>query len=381
MLAARSKYKYWYDFISFDSHGFNSMNGMRVLAWPIDNGCNPYTIRVYENMGPHVEVEAWPGNLLKKYSVLHMHWPEGHLNVSSIALRAASRISAMFAALDYLRLRGTKIIWTMHNLDAHEAFHPSLERWFWRQFVPRIDGAISLSAAGLSLAMKRFPRLRDIPTTIIPHGHYREEYPSSAVDARKTLGIPQEARVFIFLGAVRAYKNVTALVRAFGRVTVPNALLFVAGVPSSSELAAEILKEASLDSRVQVQFEYVKVQDVCTYFGAANLVVIPYRKVLNSGSALLALSCNRPVLVPDLGAMSELQADYGDDWVQTYHGEIDETILEQGLRWADQPRPAVCPVPEQYSWQDIALKTVRFYESVVLGAPLVRNPLTSIHDA
>lgn len=353
---------------------------MRVLAWPIDNGCNPYTIRVYENMGPDVEVEPWPGNPFKRYSVWHMHWPDGLLNVRN-SLQAAFKISAMFAAADYLHRRGTRIIWTMHNLNAHEAFHPALERWFWRQFIPRIDGAISLSAAGLSLAGKQFPRLRDIPTTVIPHGHYREEYPQSPVDARKALEIPEDAKVFMFLGAVRAYKNVPALVRAFRKVTIPNAILFIAGVPSSAELAAEIRKEAALDKRVRVQFDFVKVEHVCSYFSAANLVVIPYRKVLNSGSALLALSCNRPVLVPDLGAMSELQADYGHDWVQTYSGEIDEIILEQGLRWAEQPRPAVCPVPEQYSWQDIASKTVRFYQSVVLGAPLVRDQVTSIHDA
>jgi beta-1,4-mannosyltransferase len=340
-------------------------SGMRVLAWPIENGKNPYTTQIYENLGPDVNVDEWPGNPLKKYSVWHMHWPDGLLNVSN-SLHAAYRVSGMFAIADCLHLRGTKIIWTMHNLQSHEAFHPSLERWFWRQFIPRIDGAISLSSAGLSLAIKRFPRLKDIPTAVIPHGHYREDYPQNTVNARQALGIPDESRVFMFLGAVRAYKNVAALVRAFRQVTIPHAVLYVAGVPGSSELAAEILKEAALDRRVCVKFEFIRVQDISTYLRAADLVVLPYREVLNSGSALLALSCSRPILVPDLGAMSELQADYGDAWVQTFSGPIDANILERGLNWASQNRPPVCPVPDRYNWQSIRSRTVRFYESVVL---------------
>ncbi len=340
---------------------------MRVLAWPVDNGSNPYTTLVHEDMGSDVIVEEWPGNLLKKYSVWHMHWPDHLLNDRNL-VRSTYKISGMFAAIDYLRLRGTKVVWTMHNLHSHEAFHPSLERWFWRRFIPRVDGAISLSAAGLSLATKRFPRLKEIPTAIIPHGHYRAEYPPSAVDARRALGVSEDARVFMFFGAVRSYKNVDALVRAFRKVTIPNALLYVAGVPSSPALADAIIREAGTDSRVRVKFEFVKVREVSTFLSAADLVVLPYREVLNSGSALLALSCNRPILVPDLGAMSELQADYGDDWVRTFSGPIDEHVLEMGLRWAEQSRSAICPVPGEYNWQSIRSHTVQFYETVISRA-------------
>jgi len=340
---------------------------MRVLAWPVDNGSNPYTTLVHEDMGSDVNVDQWPGNLLKKYSVWHMHWPDHLLNDRNL-LRAIYKTSGMFAAIDYLRLRGTKIVWTMHNLHSHEAFHPRLERLFWRRFIPRVDGAISLSAAGLELAMNQFPRLREIPTAIIPHGHYRAEYPPSAVDARRTLGIPEQAKVFMFFGAVRDYKNVEALVRAFRKVTIPNAFLYVSGVPSSRALAQAIMKEAAQDSRARVQFGFVKVRDVTTNLSAADLVVLPYREVLNSGSALLALSCNRPILVPALGAMSELQADYGDEWVRTFSGPLDEHVLEKAMQWAQRTRSAVCPVPEEYNWRSIRSHTVQFYETVISHA-------------
>ena len=121
-----------------------------------------------------------------------------------------------------------QIIWMMHNLQSHEAFHPSLERWFWRQFIPRIDGAISLSSAGLSLAIKRFPRLKDIPTAVIPHGHYREDYPQSTVVLRKALGIPEESKYLCFWARC-VLQNISRSFRPFRQVTIPNALLYSRG--------------------------------------------------------------------------------------------------------------------------------------------------------
>jgi beta-1,4-mannosyltransferase len=340
---------------------------MRVLAWPIDTGLNPYTTLLYESVRSTANVEEWPGNPLKKYAVWHMHWPDALLNIRN-PLHAACKVSGMFAAADYVRMRGTKIIWTMHNFHSHEALHPALEPWFWRHFIPRVDGAISLSAVGLSQAVSQFPRLRDIPTTVIPHGHYRAEYPSNGHDARSVLGIPADAKVIMFFGAVRTYKNVDVLIRAFRKVRTPNALLYVVGQPNSSQLTTDILRESSLDSRVRVKFEFVKSHDVATYLSAADLVVLPYRDVLNSGSALLALSCNRPILVPERGSMGELLSEFSEAWVRTFGGQLDETILESALDWAQRPRPAVCPMPQRYNWNEIGLETVRFYERVLLTA-------------
>lgn len=339
---------------------------MRILAWPNDS-TNPYTPLLYSNMGPGVQVEEFSARkLLHRYDVWHIHWPESLLNIRS-ASKAAYKLAGFFAAIDFLRWRGTKIVWTMHNFKAHEALHPSLEARFWRQFIPRVDGAISLSETGLRMAEAKFPALRDLPTAVIPHGHYRDEYPPSTVEGRDALDIPSKARVILFFGAVRAYKNVDALVRAFRDVTTPEALLYVVGRPNTASLTEAILKEASLDSRVRIAFEFIKTEDVSKYMQVADLVVLPYRAILNSGSALLALSFNRPVLVPDLGAMGDLRNDFGDAWVRTFSGDIDARTLEGGLDWAVQSRPLACPIPQTYNWQSIRAETIRFYDQVVSG--------------
>jgi glycosyltransferase involved in cell wall biosynthesis len=169
----------------------------------------------------------------------------------------------------------------------------------------------------------------------------------------------------LFVGAVRAYKNVDTLVRAFRDVTTPNASLYIVGSPNSAKLAESILAEASSDNRVSVLFEFVEPKALSAYLSAADLVVLPYRDILNSGSALLALSLNRPILVPDLGAMGELKGDFGDSWVRTFNGELDPSTLESALDWAVQNRMAVCPMPQKYEWSSIGHETARFYGAVI----------------
>lgn len=338
---------------------------MRVLAWPLKTRLNPYTGLVFSNLGPEVAVDEWPGNPLRKYDVWHAHWPDALLGIPNTP-HCAFKLAGMFAQMDYMRLRGTRIVWTIHNLASHEARHPQLESWFWRNFVPRVDGAISLSAAGLEMALDRYSGLKNVPTTVIPHGHYRQQYPPASGSSRAILGISQRAKVILFFGAVRAYKNVETLVEAFREVTRDDVLLYIVGQPNSKTLTERIADLARQDARVTLKFEFARAEDVPTYLGAADLVVLPYREVLNSGSAMLALSCNRPVLVPRRGAMGELQAEFSDQWVRTFEGRIDATLLDSALDWALQTsRPAQCPIPEKFNWGQIGSATTQFYRRTI----------------
>jgi glycosyltransferase involved in cell wall biosynthesis len=340
---------------------------MRILAWPIRTTLNPYTGLVFSNLGSGMKIDGWPGNLLRKYDIWHAHWPDALLGIPN-TVHATVKVAGMFATMDYLRSRGTKVIWTMHNFASHEARHPQLEAWFWRQFIPRVDGAISLSSAGLEMAHEQFPQLKNVATTVIPHGHYRKEYPQVHGNSRELLGIPQNAKVVMFFGAIRAYKNVDILIRAFRSVRGKDVVLYIVGNPNSTELAESIVKESAQDSRVVLKFGFAEANDVSKYLGAADVVVLPYREVLNSGSALLALSCNRPVMVPERGAMGELKAEFTEQWVRTFKGEIDGPTIESGLNWGQESgRPAICPISEKYEWERIGSETVQFYKRVVNG--------------
>jgi hypothetical protein len=88
--------------------------------------------------------------------------------------------------------------------------------------------------------------------------------------------------------------------------------------------------------------------------------VLPFRDITNSASALLSLSFDRPVLVPARGAMGELQALAGADWVSTYDGDLTPEILVRELDRARR-RPSGVPRLEPLAWPAIARQTLSAY--------------------
>ena len=94
-------------------------------------------------------------------------------------------------------------------------------------------------------------------------------------------------------------------------------------------------------------------------------MVFPYSEILNSGSAILALSYDRPIAVPNLGALPELRRMVGDRWVLGYEGEIDGRILADALAWAENTaRPPRAPL-EPLDWPAIGGKTLDAYRQVL----------------
>lgn len=198
-------------------------------------------------------------------------------------------------------------------------------------------------------------------------------------EARLRLGIAQSARVVGFFGSVERYKGITELMEAFWALEDPRAILCVAGKSYLSPQERKHIEHiASHDRRVLLQLNYVPDAEVACYIRAADLVVLPFREILNSGSAVLALSLDRPVLVPAKGAMMELQQFAGAEWVRLYSGELTSMTLQQHLDAAVEgaARRGRCRALESgwagLDWKDLAQLTLNAYESVIGPVPQYR---------
>ncbi|MCO6441874.1 MAG: glycosyltransferase family 4 protein [Nitrococcus mobilis] len=350
-------------------------SSLKIMASPAFKGraSNPYTWFLAEQLcrrgvqvvefsrrelliGPHVDI--W-----------HLHWPDGVL-VSPMPVKVVVKMQILAALLCWARLRGTRIVWTVHNLGshAHEKRHPWLENWFWRMFIPRVDAYISLTETGRQLAMDKFPALARTPGFVIPHGHYRDLYPDivTRAGARARLGLPVDARVAVFVGQIRPYKNVPRLIDVFAQMGDSNAVLIVAGRVRTQKLHRAITLRVAADPRVRACLAQVPEEEMQLYLRSADLVVLPYDEVLNSGTALLALSFDRPVLVPAKGALLELAQSVGSEWVRLFHGELTPALLEDALLAAaalDDRRPDLA----EYEWPRIADATAGAYAQILNG--------------
>jgi beta-1,4-mannosyltransferase len=311
---------------------------MRVLAFPAfaSRSNNPYTSSLYDalsTLGVEVheyrQLSAWsqwaPG--ARRYDVVHVHWPEVPLNRNRWTSRFDSR--AFLLGIDALRARGAKLVWTVHNLRSHTQRFPEREARFFESFTRRVDGFISLSRSGEAVARERFPALSGRPGFVIPHHHYRGTYEDRVTrdEARRELGVRSEAKLLLFFGQVMAYKNLPSLVTAVRAVAASEGVeLLVAGRPKTEADERELRAATADEPRIRLELGFVPHQRAQFYFRAADLVVLPYKEILNSGAALLSLSFDRPVLLPELGACRELGEQIEGDWVMNY-GELAPEVL------------------------------------------------------
>jgi beta-1,4-mannosyltransferase len=298
------------------------------------------------------------------WDVWHLHWPEHLINKT----RARSAIIAFFKFFIQLKLarsKKTEIFWTAHNLRPHERDHPLLEWIFWRIFLPNVDGIICMSEFGRRQLCLEHPRTRSIPMFVIPHGHYRGAYPDgmNKDQAREALQISSDKFIMTFLGQIRRYKAIAPMVRCFAQAQVTSAQLVIAGQPVDEAIIQEVREAAAGNHDVRIFPNFVDRSDIQKFLRAADLVVLPYREILNSGSALLALSFDRPVLVPALGALSELREIVGPDWVRLYEGELSPKIIRNAIDWTKgrQLRPNARAPLENFNWDRIAGLTVEAF--------------------
>jgi glycosyltransferase involved in cell wall biosynthesis len=119
---------------------------------------------------------------------------------------------------------------------------------------------------------------------------------------------------------IEPYKGVDGLLAAFSALpSALNAQLTVAGECRDSSLKESLMEMARRSPRhVTLRFERIAEEEVSGLLGGADVIVLPYRKITTSGSAVLALSHGRPLIVPDLPGLTELP----NDGVVRYDGTV-----------------------------------------------------------
>jgi len=310
--------------------------------------------------------------LRESWDVWHLHWPAEYTVNGRNGVYIARRLLWFWLALKVARFKQTKIFWTVHNIWPHERNHPVLERIFWRMFLPNIDGIICLSESGKKELFRAHPQTQSVPTFTIPHGHYRGVYPDamSKEQARAALDIPADDFVAVFIGQIRPYKGVSRLIRSFVDAQLANSQLLVAGAASES-MERELAEASGSSAGVRLALGFVNLRDIQKYLRATDLVILPFTEILNSGSAILALSFDRPILVPASGALAELREIVGSDWVRLYDGEINAGIIASAVQWtkARQVQPGARAPIDALNWDGIARRTIQaFSQSVTASA-------------
>jgi glycosyltransferase involved in cell wall biosynthesis len=132
----------------------------------------------------------------------------------------------------------------------------------------------------------------------------------SASEARHKLGFGRSDKVLLFFGNIAPYKGIEYLVAAFAQVAKePGYRLIIAGKPKSCEdywrKIQQTVMQNGLRERVLERIEYIPDEETEIYFKAADVLVLPYAHVFQSGVLFLGYGFGLPAIAADVGNLKE----------------------------------------------------------------------------
>ena len=147
---------------------------------------------------------------------------------------------------------------------------------------------------------------------IVPHGNYTPfiSIQKDKIHSRSYLKLPKDKKILLFFGMIKKVKGLEVLLKSFNKVIAknPNTLLLIAGKPwkNSFSIYQNIIDKNNLTNHCILHTKFISHKDVAHYYCASDLVVLPYKKIYQSGVLMMALSYERAVLVSDLPPLKEI---------------------------------------------------------------------------
>lgn len=298
------------------------------------------------------------------YDILHLHWLHPFLLADSKG-KTVLKSLCFIAELLILRLLGIRIVWTVHNIVNHEKMFSSLELFF-TELATRFFNRIIVHSQFAKNKVEKVYKITDSSKIqIIPHGNYINNYKNTIdqSEARSKLKIAEKEVVFVYFGLIRPYKGVPELIEAFKKLNASQTKLLIVGKPYNNEIAENILRRCNKNENIKTFFKFIPHDEVQIYMNAADVVVLPYREVLTSGTVMLAVSFSKPVIAPAIGCIPDI-LDYEGSFL--YNHSDDEGLLKEMQHALDADLEKMgkhnFKLAEQLSWDDIGKCTYEAYK-------------------
>ena len=248
----------------------------------------------------------------------------------------------------------TKVVSILDNIIPHE--HRPGDRLFGRYFTRSVDGFVAMSDSVLE-DLNQFDIYK--PRVFCRHPLYDNFGPKATrEEALKFLGLDPEQRYMLFFGLIRDYKGLDLLLKAYAdsRFREMNVKLIVAGeFYNGSEKYFEMEKELGLKGIIVWKSDFVPDSEVRYCFGAADIIVQPYKSATQSGVTQIAYHFEKPMLVTNVGGLAEIVPDGKVGYVV----EPDSTRIANALvdffenNRQDQFNEGILSEKKQYAWSNM----------------------------
>jgi glycosyltransferase involved in cell wall biosynthesis len=280
----------------------------------------------------------------------------------------------------YYKFLRKKIIFTAHNVNAGRR---DSEDTHFNRLTLRIQYRLAHCIFVHTEKMKRELidefGVQECRVTVIPFG-INNSVPNTRLTtggARRQLGIRDGERTILFFGRITPYKGLEYLITAFRRILSRREeyRLIIAGRPDNCEkywraIREDILEDAN-NGRVLLRADFIPDDETEVYFKAADVLVLPYKDIYQSGVLFLGHSFGLPVLAADVGSLKDEIVEGRTGYVFRPEDPVDlaeaiENYFASDL-YADlsSRRQEISYATERHSWDKVSQMTMDVYAGLL----------------
>jgi glycosyltransferase involved in cell wall biosynthesis len=285
----------------------------------------------------------------------------------------------------FYRLLGKRIVLTVHNVNAgkRDSKDTQLNRLTLRIQYRLADHIFVHTESGKLELSKEFGVQR-ARITVIPFG-INNSVPNtclSRTEAKQRLRIPDDKKTILFFGRITPYKGLEYLTTAFQQVLArcDDYRLMVVGRPENNchsywGAIEESIRPDVRRGRVLVRADHIPDDETELYFKAADVLVLPYTRIYQSGVLFLGYSFGLPILATDVGPLKEEISEGKTGFVFKSQDPVDlartieryfasDLFKELGARRQEIKACA----EERHSWGTVGRITMNIYASLLHSA-------------
>ena len=265
------------------------------------------------------------------------------------------------------RRGGVRTIALLDNVIPHEK--RPFDKWLTRYFLGSIDGFVYMSEQVHS-DLRLFTKTK--PAVFSPHpmlDGYGEPLPRG--EACAALGLDPALRYTMFFGYIRDYKGLDLLLDAWAglrrRGLAAGRRLIVAGeFYTPKERYLRQIADNGLQDEVILHDRFIPDEQVKYYFSAVDFVVQPYKTATQSGVTQIAYQFCVPMVVTDVGGLSEIVPDGRVGYVcePTVQGVADAIARMYDGDTIERFRLNCIEERKRFSWEEMCTRIAELYEMV-----------------
>lgn len=280
------------------------------------------------------------------------------------------RLDSLFFVL--LRLLQLNLVYTAHNVLPHE--HSRID-YFLRYLVYRSAQKIIVHSHHIKHKLLDHYAVAPEKIEVVAHGNFDVYVPKEKIGkeaARKRLNLAVDDQLLLFFGYIREYKGLDILLDSFDLARQQNChlKLVVAGKPHTAQLGRTYQQQiARLQFPRSVIFapHFIPTSEVATYFIAADIIALPYRRIDHSGILHMAYSFGRPIIATDVGDFSEAVEHGKSGYIvpganAPALAKAIQTAFTDASKLQAMADYAQMLSRTKYSWDDISRKTIAIYQ-------------------